>query len=85
MSARLPAVHLNSGGGQLNPVVVAHLPALVQHVVFAAIAQAIQTVFFFAAPAAAAVFILAWFIKEVPLRGRGDAEQPAAETPELVG
>jgi hypothetical protein len=42
-------------------------------------------VFFFAAPAAAAVFILAWFIKEVPLRGRGDAEQPAAETPELVG
>ena len=85
MSARLPAVHLNSGGGQLNPVVVAHLPALVQHVVFAAIAQAIQTVFFFAAPAAGAVFILAWFIKEVPLRGRGDAEQPAAETPELVG
>jgi EmrB/QacA subfamily drug resistance transporter len=85
MSARLPAVHLNSGGGQLNPVVVAHLPALVQHVVFAAIAEAIQTVFFFAAPAAAAVFILAWFIKEVPLRGRGDAEQPAAETPELVG
>jgi predicted MFS family arabinose efflux permease len=85
MSARLPAVHLNSGGGQLNPVVVAHLPALVQHVVFAAIAQAIQTVFFFAAPAAAAVFILAWFIQEVPLRGRGDAEQPAAETPELVG
>jgi len=85
MSARLPAVHLNSGGGQLNPVVVAHLPALVQHAVFAAIAQAIQTVFFFAAPAAAAVFILAWFIQEVPLRGRGDAEQPAAETPELVG
>ena len=86
MSARLPAVHLNSGGGQLNPVVVAHLPALVQHVVFAAIAQAIQTVFFFAAPAAAAVFILAWFIKEVPLRGREAAtEQPAPETSELVG
>jgi EmrB/QacA subfamily drug resistance transporter len=85
MSARLPAVHLNSGGGQLNPVVVAHLPALVQHAVFAAIAEAIQTVFFFAAPAAAVVFILAWFVKEVPLRGRGDAEQPAAETPELVG
>ena len=27
MHARLPSVHLNAGGGQLNPVVVAHLPA----------------------------------------------------------
>ena len=41
MHARLPAVHLNSGGGQLNPVVVAHLPALVKHAVFAAITHAI--------------------------------------------
>jgi EmrB/QacA subfamily drug resistance transporter len=84
LSARLPSVHLNTGGGQLNPVVVAHMPALVQHVVFTAITQAIQEVFFFAAPAAAAVFVLAWFIKEVPLRGRGAAEQPSPETPELV-
>jgi hypothetical protein len=57
---------------------------LLQHVVFSAITQAIQEVFFFAAPAAAAVFILAWFIKEVPLRGREPAGQPAPETPELV-
>jgi EmrB/QacA subfamily drug resistance transporter len=84
LGAQLPGVHLDSGGGQLNPVVVAHMRPLLQHVVFSAITQAIQEVFFFAAPAAAAVFILAWFIKEVPLRGREPAGQPAPETPELV-
>ena len=86
MHARLPSIHLNAGGGQLNPVVVAHLPALVKQAVFAAITHAITDVFFWAAPAAAAVFILACFLKEVPLRGREDAEQPAvAEASELVG
>ena len=86
MHARLPSVHLNAGGGQLNPVVVTHLPALVKQAVFAAITHAITDVFFWAAPAAVAVFILACFLKEVPLRGRGDAEQPAvAEASELVG
>ena len=85
MSDRLPAFHMNSGGGQLNPVMVAHLPAAIQHVVFTAITQAIQEVFFWAAPAAAAVFILACFLKEVPLRGGAPAAQPTPETPELVG
>ena len=85
MHAKLPAVHLNAGGGQLNPVVVAHLPAAIKDVVFAAITHATTTVFFFAAPAAAAVFVLACFLKEVPLRGRAPAEQTAPEAPELVG
>jgi EmrB/QacA subfamily drug resistance transporter len=86
MHAKLPSVHLNAGGGQLNPVVVAHLPAAIKDVVFAAITHATTTVFFFAAPAAAAVFILACFLKEVPLRGRtASTEEAAPETPELVG
>jgi MFS family permease len=85
MHAKLPAVHINAGGGQLNPVVVAHLPAAVKDVVFAAITHATTTVFFFAAPFAAAVFVLACFLKEVPLRGREAAEQPSPETSELVG
>ena len=85
MHAKLPSVHLNAGGGQLNPVVVAHLPAAVKDVVFAAITHATTTVFFCAAPAAAAVFILACFLKEVPLRGRTSTEQPSPEAPELVG
>src|SRR5208283_5728419 len=42
------------------------LPAAVKHDVFFAITHAIQGVFIWAVPAAA----LAWFIEEVPLRGR---------------
>ena len=80
----MPALHLSAGGGQLNPVVVAHLPAVVKDAVFAAITHAVTEVFFWAAPAAAAVFVLACFIKEVPLRGRAPAGEPTPETPELV-
>ena len=81
LSTRLPGVHLSAGGGQLNPAVLKHLPAVVKLDVFAAITHAIQGVFFWAAPSALIVFVLAWLIKEVPLRGREPAEQAA---PELV-
>ena len=77
-------VHISASGGQLNPATVNSLPALVRHDVFAAIADAIQHVFIWALPAAVAIFVLAWFIKEVPLRGRAPADQPASEQPELV-
>jgi MFS family permease len=77
-------VHISASGGQLNPATVNSLPALVRHDVFAAIADAIQHVFIWALPAAVIIFVLAWFIKEVPLRGRTPADQPASEQPELV-
>jgi EmrB/QacA subfamily drug resistance transporter len=79
MSSQLPGVHLNAGGGQLNPVTVNHLPALIRHDVFVAISHAIQGVFYLAVPAAFAVFVLAWFIKEVPLRS--SAPPPPSEAP----
>jgi EmrB/QacA subfamily drug resistance transporter len=79
MTSQLPGVHLNAGGGQLNPVTVNHLPALIKHDVFFAISHAIQGVFYLAAPAAFAVFVLAWFIKEVPLRS--SAPPPPSEAP----
>ncbi len=79
-----PGVHISASGGQLNPATVNSLPALVRHDVFAAIADAIQHVFIWALPAAVVIFVLAWFIKEVPLRGRTPADQPASEQPELV-
>jgi predicted MFS family arabinose efflux permease len=82
MSARLPGVHLSGGGGQFNPVAVNHLPSPVRRDVFYAIAHAVTGVFWWAAPATAIVFVLAWFVKEVPLRGRAQAQEPAAE---LVG
>ena len=77
-------VHISASGGQLNPATVNSLPALVRHDVFAAISDAIQHVFIWALPAAVVIFVLAWFIKEVPLRGRVPADQPASEQPELV-
>jgi EmrB/QacA subfamily drug resistance transporter len=82
MTARLPGVRLSGGGGQFNPVAVNHLPPPVRHDVFYAIAHAVTGVFWWAAPATAIVFVLAWFVEEVPLRGRAPAEKPEAE---LVG
>jgi len=53
--------------------------------VFNAIAHAVQGVFTWVTPAAVLLFVLALFIKEVPLRGRApSAEKPAPEA-ELVG
>jgi hypothetical protein len=79
-----PGVHISASGGQLDPATVNTLPALVRHDVFSAIAHAIQHVFIWAGPAPVIIFVLAWFIKEVPLRGRTPADQPASEQPELV-
>jgi hypothetical protein len=72
-------VHMNAAGGQLDPVTVNNLPAPVRHDVFLAIAHAIQGVFWWSAPIAVLVFILAWCVKEVPLRS--NAAPPPSETP----
>jgi EmrB/QacA subfamily drug resistance transporter len=79
-----PGVHISASGGQLDLATVNSLPALVRHDVFAAIADATQHVFIWALPSAVLIFALAWFIKEVPLRGRTPADQPAIDQPELV-
>ncbi len=79
MTRELPGMHFSAAGGQLDPVTVNHLPALIRHDVFYAISHAIQGVFAWAAPAAILVFILAWFIKEVPLRS--SAAPPPSEAP----
>ncbi len=78
-----PNVHIAASGGQLNPATVKALPPAVQHDVFYAIAHAVQGVFLYAVPATVLAFVLTWFLKEVPLRGRAPADEPAA--PELVG
>jgi MFS family permease len=83
ITARVPGVRLNAAGGQFDPVTVDRLPGAIRHDVFFAITHAVQSVFTWAVPAAVIVFALAWFVREVPLRGREpSAEQPA---PELVG
>src|SRR5262249_15632760 len=76
-------LHMSAKGAQLNPATVNHLPALVRADFFVAITHAVTGVFWLVVPAAAIVFLLAWLIKEVPLRGRAPvAEEPV--TPELV-
>jgi len=72
-------------GGSLDPATVAGLPAGVREQVFSAISHAVQGVFTWVVPASVVVFLLALFIKEVPLRSRqSDTEKPAPEA-ELVG
>jgi MFS family permease len=77
-------VHISATGGQLDPATVNSLPAPVRHDVFVAISQAIEHVFIYAVPAAVIIFVLAWFISEVPLRGRAPAAEAASQEPELV-
>jgi hypothetical protein len=84
ISARLPGMHLTTSGGSFDPVTVNRLPAPVRHDVFYAIAHAIQGVFLWAAPAGIALFVLAWLIKEVPLRGSAPAAEPKAAEPEFA-
>jgi EmrB/QacA subfamily drug resistance transporter len=79
MAARAPGVHLSGSGGQFDPATVNRLPAAIRHDVFFAISHAVQGVFIWAAPAAVLVIVLALFVREVPLRGREPAEQPARE------
>jgi EmrB/QacA subfamily drug resistance transporter len=82
LTKQLPGVHLNAAGGQLDPVTVNRLPGPVKHDVFFAISHAIDGIFIWAVPAALLVFVLAWFIKEVPLRtsvAPPPTEAPASE------
>jgi hypothetical protein len=84
LHAELPGVPVKASSfQQLSPVTVAHLPAQMQHALFGAISHGVDTVFIWAAPASLIVFLLAWLIKEIPLRGRADAPgQDGAPAPE---
>ena len=79
---------LQVSGGSFDPAQVTSLPASVQQVVFHAVAHGVQGVFWAVLPASILVFVIALFIKEVPLRGRGATDGEAAPAPEaeaLIG
>jgi hypothetical protein len=77
-------IRLNSTS-LLNPATVNSLPAPVRHDVLFALAHAVESVFIWALPASVLIFVLALFIKEVPLRGRAaPADQAPTQEPELV-
>ncbi len=75
-------------GASLDPSAVTRLQGPVREAVLSGIAQAVHTVFLWAIPASVLVFLLALFIKEVPLRGRaapGEESAPAPEAEALIG
>jgi len=78
-------VHVDAAGGQLDPATVDSLPPVVRDDVFVAIAHATQGVFYWALPCSVLLFLLAWLVKEVPLRGRTpSAPTQESSTPEAV-
>ena len=65
--------------GQITPAALQSLPQAVQDLFKTAVTNGIQSVFFLAALVAAAGFILALFIRHVPLRGHAPSPAEAAE------
>jgi EmrB/QacA subfamily drug resistance transporter len=79
LSHKLPGVTFAAGGG-INPASVQHYPAIIRDAVYGGIAHGLDTVFIWAAPTAALVFVLAWMVKEIPLRGRAETPDMAARS-----
>ena len=74
------AEKMTSGGGQVDPRLVQTLPAPLKDALFHGIASSLSTVFLWAIPFAAAVAVLAVFIREIKLRGHEDTPAPAENT-----
>jgi hypothetical protein len=78
------AAGLDSAGGNFDPGALAGLPAQVRDAFLASIADATSSVFWWSVALAAAVPVLAWFIKEVPLRGTLTPDEGPAPEPALA-
>ncbi len=73
-------------GASFDPTVVSSLPHAVREIVFRAVTHGEDAVFLAVLPASIVVFVLALFIKQVPLRGRAPSENaPAPEAEALIG
>ncbi|CAM3145244.1 MDR family MFS transporter [Stackebrandtia soli] len=85
MDGKVPdelAANFGGDGAGLDPKEVANLAEPMHTVVTSGVTEALTTVFWWSIPFAAAGFLLAWFIKEVPLRGSpGHTEKPAEGEP----
>jgi EmrB/QacA subfamily drug resistance transporter len=85
MAARLPGQHVVGGSQTLNPATVNSLPPTVREAAFQSISHAIVGVFWWTIPVTLGVFLLALFVKEIPLRGRVEpVGEQASATPEMV-
>lgn len=77
LSGMSPTSLMSDGPAQLR-----ELPAAVHIGVVEAFAKSIDSVFFWAIPLVALAFIVAWFLREVPLRDRAFMGRAAAEAAE---
>jgi EmrB/QacA subfamily drug resistance transporter len=71
---------MGGAGAGVDPATLKALPAPVRDGLLSSLADSISGVFGWAILFAVAIPVLAWFIKEIPLRGSNDA--PAEQTPE---
>ncbi len=76
------AAQVDKAGGNLDPSVLGTLPSQVREGLLHAIAYATSSMFWWAVPFAVAIALLAWFIKEVPLRGGDPTSEPNEPTSE---
>jgi EmrB/QacA subfamily drug resistance transporter len=83
MATMLPGAHVAGSSANLDPATINSMSAAVRNAAFHAISNAISGVFWWTIPATVAVFVLALFVKEIPLRGRaaptGEQAQTGAE------
>jgi EmrB/QacA subfamily drug resistance transporter len=66
-------------GGSITPESVQELPEALRVDYVDAFADALTDVFLYAVPVVLVAFALTWLLKEVPLRGRVDPDDPARE------
>ncbi|GIF49122.1 EmrB/QacA subfamily drug resistance transporter [Asanoa ferruginea] len=73
----------DGGGAGVDPTALQKLPAEIRDAVMGGLADSIAYVFVWAAVIVILVPVLAWFVKEIPLRGAGDQLKPGEkrETP----
>jgi EmrB/QacA subfamily drug resistance transporter len=64
-----------TGSGRMTGAVLDKLPATIQDAYLHALTSGIDRVFLWAVPAAAVAFLVAWLIKEVPLRGSAPSQE----------
>jgi hypothetical protein len=81
MAARVPGVRLHASVGSLDPATINSLPAVVRQAAFVGLSKGLDAVFWWTIPASVLVFLLALFVREIPLRGRNDAPAPQPAAP----
>jgi EmrB/QacA subfamily drug resistance transporter len=79
MAAQVPGAHLQANTSSLDPATINNLPAVIKEAAFVALSKGLDSVFWWTIPASALVFLLALWVKEIPLRGRNDS--PGQPTP----